>query len=111
MKEIKNKQLHEYNLNCVKAFKKSFFDLNNREPLESEIIDNLKDTMPLDVLKKIINELSAEEDNIQDLPFGKEKIRNDSSTKSDEYIEKNNLKLFLNRIDDVVIFNSLQKHR
>lgn len=65
MKEIKNKQLHEYNLNCVKTFKKNFYDLNNREPLESEIIDNLKDTMSLDILKKIMNELSAEEDNIQ----------------------------------------------
>ena len=62
IKEIKNKQQHEYNVNCVKAFRKSFFDLNNREPLEIEIIDNLKDTMHIEALKKIIN--SIDNDNI-----------------------------------------------
>ncbi len=59
IKELKNKKLHESNTNSVKFFRKSFFELNNRDPLESEIIDNLKETMPIDVLKKIISEIEC----------------------------------------------------
>ncbi len=59
IKELKNKKQHESNLNSVKFFRKSFFDLNNREPLESEIIDNLKEAMPIDVLRKIISEIDT----------------------------------------------------
>jgi hypothetical protein len=32
-----------------------FNNLNNREPMESEVIDNLKDKMDINVIKKIID--------------------------------------------------------
>ena len=35
-------------------FKKMFHNLHNREPMNSEIIDNLKDQIELSILKKII---------------------------------------------------------
>lgn len=56
-KDNKLKIFNETNNNIVKDFKKTFFDLNNREPLESEIIDNLKDKIELPILTKIIDSL------------------------------------------------------
>jgi len=41
----------------VSNFKKSFIELNNREPLETEIIANLKEIIEITLLKKIIDEL------------------------------------------------------
>jgi hypothetical protein len=56
LKESRQKQLDKSNRNIVKEFKCTFFNLNNREPMDSEIIDNLKDKMELSVLQNIINE-------------------------------------------------------
>jgi hypothetical protein len=55
LKEKKHKQLELININLVKDFKRTFFNLNNREPMDSEIIDNLKDKIELSVLQNIIN--------------------------------------------------------
>jgi len=40
----------------VKDFIVSFINLNNREPMNSEIIDNLRDKIDIPILQKIIDE-------------------------------------------------------
>lgn len=45
------------NLEIITGFQKTFHDLNNRDPLDSEIIDNLKDKIELTVLKKSLENL------------------------------------------------------
>ena len=47
----------EKNILVVQTFKQTFFDINNRYPIDSEIIDNLKDKLDIELLQKIINEL------------------------------------------------------
>jgi hypothetical protein len=47
-------KMNEYNHNAVTEFKKVFYNLNNRPPMESEIIDNLKDKVELSTLLQII---------------------------------------------------------
>jgi hypothetical protein len=39
---------------AIKDFIDSFVSLNNREPMESEIIDNLKEKMDITTIKKIL---------------------------------------------------------
>jgi hypothetical protein len=54
MKELKIKKNNEINNQIVKDFIISFTNLNNREPMETEIIDNLRDKMNIKTLEKII---------------------------------------------------------
>lgn len=54
MKEFKLKKTIENNNQIVNDFITSFTSLNNREPMESEIYDNLKDKMNIKTLEKII---------------------------------------------------------
>jgi hypothetical protein len=61
LKEARQKQLDKSNRNIVKEFKRTFFNLNNREPMDSEIIDNLKDKIELSVLHSIIGEQRNQE--------------------------------------------------
>jgi hypothetical protein len=56
MRQNKTKRENEMNKKMVYDFVKLFNDLNNREPMETEVIDNLKDKIPLDKLKKILDE-------------------------------------------------------
>ena len=56
IKDIKQKKIQELNNTAVKDFIVSFNNLNNREPMESEIIDNLKDKMDIKILEKIIEQ-------------------------------------------------------
>lgn len=44
----------EENIKMVKEFKERFYQLNNREPLEAEVIDNLKDKIEADDILKIL---------------------------------------------------------
>lgn len=60
-KEKRQKLIIETNTNLVKEFKKTFFNLNNRIPMDSEIIDNLKDKIELSVLTRLIEYLKSEE--------------------------------------------------
>jgi len=55
-KQNKVKRMNELNKKQVKDFVTLFNNLNNREPMESEIIDNLKDKMDVAVIKKIIED-------------------------------------------------------
>jgi len=56
LKEINQKKIIENQNNMVLDFKKMFNDLHNRLPLETEIIDNLKDRIELSILKNIIEQ-------------------------------------------------------
>jgi hypothetical protein len=60
-KEKRQKLITTMNINLVKDFKKTFYNLNNREPMDTEIIDNLKDKIELSILTKIIDDLKAKE--------------------------------------------------
>lgn len=56
-KENIEKTEEEKNILLVQTFKQTFFDINNRYPIDSEIIDNLKDKLDVVLLQKIINDL------------------------------------------------------
>lgn len=45
------------NIEIILNFQKTFNDINNREPLESEIIDNLKDKIDINILTKCIGQV------------------------------------------------------
>ena len=55
-KENKIKKIIEQNNNLVKDFITIFKDLNNRDPIDSEVIDNLKDKMEVSMIQKIIDQ-------------------------------------------------------
>jgi hypothetical protein len=55
-KQNKIKKQNELHKKFINDFIKLFTDLNNREPMESEIIDNLKDKINPEIIKKIIDE-------------------------------------------------------
>jgi len=59
--DIKQKNFSEMNNTTVRDFKTVFYNLNNRDPLDTEIIDNLKDKIELTILTKIIDTLHASE--------------------------------------------------
>jgi hypothetical protein len=56
VKVNKVRKQNELNKKIVYDFIKLFNDLNNREPMESEIIDNLKEKISPDAIKKILDE-------------------------------------------------------
>jgi hypothetical protein len=56
IKQNKMKKQNEMNKKMVYDFVKVFYNLNNREPMDTEIIDNLKDKMDIDTIAKIIDE-------------------------------------------------------
>ena len=66
LKENKQKRINEHHHNAVSEFKTMFFNINNREPMQSEIIDNLKDKIELSILKKIIEEQESSAQNSND---------------------------------------------
>ena len=53
-KETAHKKLEERNNKIVSDFKTTFYRINNRDALDTEIIDNLKDKMDMPILLKII---------------------------------------------------------
>ena len=63
IKDIKQKKAQDLNNTIVKDFIISFKNLNNREPMESEIVDNLKDKMNIKVLEKILEQNKLNIDN------------------------------------------------
>jgi hypothetical protein len=63
IKDIKQKKAQELNHTIVKEFIISFKNLNNREPMESEVIDNLKDKMNIKILEKILEQNKLNIDN------------------------------------------------
>ena len=57
MKENQQKKIDEMNEKMVADFKTIFHNLNGREALDSEIVDNLKDKMELNTLTFMIDKL------------------------------------------------------
>ena len=53
-KESAHKKLEEKNNKIVSDFKTTFYRINNRDALDTEIIDNLKDKLEMHILLKII---------------------------------------------------------
>jgi hypothetical protein len=63
MKENKIKKKEESNYKDVNDFIELFIKINNREPMESEIFDNLKDKMDLITIKNILEQIKATKPN------------------------------------------------
>jgi hypothetical protein len=59
-KENQQKRTKELNLGMVRDFKRIFYNLNNREAMDEEIIDNLKDKLGEELLQKLIEEIRPE---------------------------------------------------
>ena len=59
-KEFASKKLEEKNNKLVSDFKTTFYRINNRDALDSEIIDNLKDKLEMHTLLKIIESLKSD---------------------------------------------------
>jgi hypothetical protein len=57
-KQNRVKKMNELNIKIIKDFIALFVNLNNREPTESEIIDNLKDKMEVSIIRKILDDKS-----------------------------------------------------
>jgi hypothetical protein len=58
--DLKHKQIVASNNKLVEDFKSIFIQINNREPMDNEIIDNLKSNIALDVLQQIIEDKKIE---------------------------------------------------
>ena len=56
IKQNKLRKTKEKNSKLIKDFINSFINLNNREPMETEIIDNLKDKLDVSSIKKILED-------------------------------------------------------
>jgi hypothetical protein len=54
-KQNKMKKINEQNNKIIKDFIDSFTLLHNRDPLETEIIDNLKEKIDITIIKKILD--------------------------------------------------------
>jgi hypothetical protein len=63
-KATKEKMLLEQNNKTVLDFKKQFMDLNNREPMDSEIFDNLKDKIEETFLKSLIEKQKGDKEDV-----------------------------------------------
>ena len=55
-KQTKLKQINEHNHKFISDFVASFRNVNNRDPMETEIFDNLKDKLDIVIIKNIIDE-------------------------------------------------------
>ncbi len=56
----KKRKIEQEQNKLVIDFKDTYYNLNHREPLESEIIDNLKDKIDIVILKKIIDKQKSD---------------------------------------------------
>ncbi len=63
------KKLHAFNKGVVVSFQRNFYNLNNREALEEEVIENLQDQIEPLVVKDIILELAKERMSSTDSDF------------------------------------------
>jgi hypothetical protein len=72
LKQNKIRKKNELDKKIVTDFITLFNNLNNREPMESEIIDNLKDKIDTNIIKKIIdqNRTLSVKINVEDSTYG-----------------------------------------
>jgi len=59
--EFKKKILEQKNYLMVQNFYKTFIDLNNREPMESEVMDNLAEEIDPAIIKNILTQIVKED--------------------------------------------------
>jgi hypothetical protein len=59
---LKKKALEQKNILLIKTFQKTFYNLNHREPMENEIIDNLSENIETETIKRILLEIQKERD-------------------------------------------------
>ena len=59
--ENKKKIDHENNINSVKDFIKTFYHLNHRDPIETEIISNLQEKIQPSIIKKILEDIKNDD--------------------------------------------------
>jgi hypothetical protein len=59
---LKKKALEQKNILLIKTFQKTFYNLNHREPMENEIIDNLSENIETDTIKRILLDIQKELD-------------------------------------------------
>ena len=59
---LKKKDLEQKNISMIKTFQKTFYNLNHREPMENEIIDNLSENIEIETIKKIIMNIQKEKE-------------------------------------------------
>lgn len=64
------------NFEIISNFKQTFFNINNREALDSEIIDNLKDKIELSILLKTIEQINKNQQNNLSIEKNDIKINN-----------------------------------
>jgi len=62
------------NFDLVVSFKKTFYNIHNRNPIESEIIDNLIDKIEATELYKIINKINSSNVSSNDLHSGNNNV-------------------------------------
>jgi hypothetical protein len=67
MKENKIKKKEETNFKDVNDFIELFIKINNRDPMESEIFDNLKDKMDLMTIKNILEQIKTTKTNYENV--------------------------------------------
>lgn len=58
--EVKKKYQDQKNHDTVRAFCKTFYNLNNREPMDQEIIDNLSDVIEPETIRTVLLDISNE---------------------------------------------------
>jgi hypothetical protein len=56
IKDLKVKKQNEQNIQAVITFKSNFFNFHNREAMDEEVIDNLKDQIEVSIIKKILSD-------------------------------------------------------
>jgi hypothetical protein len=59
---LKKKAVEQKNILIIKTFQKTFFNLNHREPMDNEIIDNLDETIDAEIIKKLLLDIHKEGD-------------------------------------------------
>jgi uncharacterized membrane protein YgaE (UPF0421/DUF939 family) len=52
------------NMEQILSFKRTFYDINNRDALDSEIIDNLKDKIEMQMLVKTMEQVKKISENM-----------------------------------------------
>lgn len=57
---LKKKALEQKNILMIKTFKKTFFELNHREPMDNEVINNLSENIETETIKKILLDIQKE---------------------------------------------------
>ena len=58
--QVEKENIQQKRVTIVKDFKQTFYNFNNRDAMDSEIIDNLKDKIELSILTKIIEDLKID---------------------------------------------------